>query len=49
VTFTRLPSDTSARGEYPAVAATADAFVAAWTSGTAERSAIRVERIATRR
>jgi hypothetical protein len=45
--FTRLPGNPSARGEYPAVAATADAFVTAWTSGTAERSTIHVERIDT--
>jgi hypothetical protein len=48
MTFTRLPHNTSVRAEYQAVAATADGFVAAWTSGTAERSTIRVERIAIR-
>jgi hypothetical protein len=46
--FTRLASDTSMRGEYPVVAATTDGFVAAWTSGPAERSTIHLERIAAR-
>jgi hypothetical protein len=48
MTFTRLSSDTSTRGEYPAVASMSDAFIAAWTSGGAERSVIHIERIATR-
>jgi len=46
--FTRRSDVTSVRSEYPAVAATTDAFVAAWTSGVPERSTIHVERIATR-
>jgi len=45
-TFTRLPDITQVRGEYPAVASSADGFLAVWTSGTAEQSAIHVERIA---
>jgi hypothetical protein len=49
VSFRRLSIGTAGRGEYPALASTPDAFVAAWTSGTADRSTIHVERIAHRR
>jgi hypothetical protein len=44
--FTRLSSDTSTRGEYPVLAATDGAVFAAWTSGSAPASTIRIKRIA---
>jgi hypothetical protein len=48
LTFRRLSIGTAGRSEYPALASTGDAFVAAWTSGPADRSTIHVERIANR-
>jgi len=43
--FTRLSSDTSTRGEYPVLAAADSAVFAAWTSGSAPVSTIRIKRI----
>jgi hypothetical protein len=45
IRFSRRVLSDGAPGSYPAVAATADGAVAAWTSGPAERSTLRVHRL----
>jgi hypothetical protein len=43
--FVRQPLSTGASGSYPAVAATANGAVVAWTSGPGGQSVVRVESV----